>query len=98
MYICIIFFWFSGISTIEEGTLDGHSLKLSSTNIGRISFAKEPQVKKLERTIKLLDENTLEQVIFMETSNTPLTKHLEVRYKKVVDWKYLEFLKYIIIV
>ena len=49
-----------------------------------MSFAKEPAVTKLERSIKLLDdEKTLEQIIFMETSKTPLSKHLEIRYTKI---------------
>ena len=72
-----------GITSIEEGCVENNILKLSSTNISRISFSKEPYVTKLERTIKLLDNETLEQVILMETNKTPLCKHLDVKYKKV---------------
>ena len=73
----------SGITSIEEGSVDGTNLALSSTSISRISFAKEPAVTKLKRSIKLLDEETIEQIIFMETSKTALSKHLEIRYTKI---------------
>ena len=68
-----------GLTSIEEGKVDGHSIVLESKSISRISFAKEPEVKKLNRTIKM-EGDTLVQTIFMETSKTPLTKHLEATY------------------
>ena len=71
------------MTSIEEGHVEGNTLILNSKNVDRISFAKEPFVTKLERTIKLIDENTLEQVVLMETNKTPLNKHLEVKYTKV---------------
>ena len=79
--VCLVLSHNFGITTVEEGTLDGHSISFESTNIGRMSFAKEPEVKKLCRGLKL-DGEILTQTIFMETSKTPLTKHLEVTYVK----------------
>ena len=70
-----------GLTSIEEGVLEGRSIVLESKSISRISFAKEPEVKKLNRTIKL-EGDKLAQTIFMETSNTALSKHLEVVYIK----------------
>ena len=51
-----------GLTSIEEGTVDGHSIVLESKNISRIAFAKEPEVKKLNRTIKLLDDKLVQTI------------------------------------
>ena len=72
-----------GICSIEEGTLNDKKISLKSTNITRVSFAKEPAVTALKRDISLLDENTLEIITEMSTTTTSeLTKHLQVIYKK----------------
>lgn len=72
-----------GICTIEEGTIDGKSITLESKEITRISQAKEPNVTKLKRTIKLIDGGKLEIRTDMATSTTPeLTNHLVVVYAK----------------
>lgn len=75
-----------GITVIEEGTLADKKISLQSTNISRISFAKEPAVTSLKRVISLLDENTLEIVTDMSTTTTSeSTKHLKVLYKKKIE-------------
>ena len=35
------------------------------------------------RIIRLLAEDTLEQIVDMETENTPLTEHLRATYKRI---------------
>ncbi|XP_059087168.1 peroxynitrite isomerase THAP4-like [Tigriopus californicus] len=70
-----------GLTTVEEGQIGDIALKFESRNIGRMSFAKDPNVLKLVREFSLEGEK-LKQVIFMATTNTPLTKHLEAVYEK----------------
>ena len=72
-----------GLSTIEEGYLEGKCLTLKSTSISRMEFAKEPRVTELQRSFQLVDENILLQTVFMATSKTSLTKHLEARYVRI---------------
>ena len=72
-----------GLTSLEEGSVEGKTLSLKSSQIARMSFGKEPAVTEIQRTFKLLDENTLFQEIMMATTNTPLTKHLEATYKKM---------------
>jgi len=72
-----------GLTTLEEGEVSDTTISLSSKQISRMSFAKDPEVTKINRTWSLLDEDTLEQVVFMETRNTPLCEHLRVLYKKM---------------
>ncbi|XP_070539089.1 peroxynitrite isomerase THAP4-like [Ptychodera flava] len=72
-----------GIVEISEGTLDNSTIHLESHTIGRISFASEPAVLKIVRDIKLVAPDEIEQEVAMETSKTPLTKHLSIKYKKI---------------
>lgn len=71
-----------GITVIYEGTINGDVLTLNSTEIQRISTAKEPHVTALRKVIKVLSENELEMEVDMATSKTPLTNHLKITYNK----------------
>ncbi|XP_065350879.1 peroxynitrite isomerase THAP4-like [Cloeon dipterum] len=71
-----------GLTVLEEGEVHGNEIKLESKNIGRMSFAKDPQVTKLTRQLKL-NGDVLEQIVHMETTNTPLTEHLVTKYRKI---------------
>ncbi|KAJ2941841.1 hypothetical protein O0L34_g10649 [Tuta absoluta] len=73
-----------GLTSMEEGLFDpeNNKITLETVNVSRISFAKPPYVKKFKREFKLIDENTLEVILYMETDNTPLTEHLRAVYKK----------------
>ena len=71
-----------GITVISEGTFDEKTLSLQSTEISRMSSAKEPKVVKIMTTIKLIGEGKLEILTDMATENTGLTNHLHVIYKK----------------
>ncbi|CAO1430000.1 unnamed protein product [Diamesa tonsa] len=71
-----------GITVISEGTFEEKTLSLQSTEISRMSSAKEPKVVKIMTTIKLISEGKLEILTDMATDNTGLTNHLHVIYKK----------------
>ncbi|CAO1424653.1 unnamed protein product [Diamesa serratosioi] len=71
-----------GITVIAEGTFEEKTLSLQSTEISRMSSAKEPKVVKIMTTIKLIGEGKLEILTDMATDNTGLTNHLHVIYKK----------------
>lgn len=71
-----------GITTVEEGTtINNNEMNIQTTHVNRMSFACEPYVKSLKRSYKLVG-NTLEMVVLMETTNTPLTEHLRAVYKR----------------
>ncbi|XP_041989263.1 peroxynitrite isomerase THAP4-like [Aricia agestis] len=75
-----------GLTSLEEGQFDEstHVIDLTSVSISRMSFAKPPAVLRFKRTIKLLDQNTLQVTVYMETENTELCKHLEATYSRKV--------------
>lgn len=73
-----------GICSIEEGNVEGFKVQLESTAITRMAFAKDPSVTKIRRTMNLLDDGQLEIRTDMSTeSNSELTNHLVVVYKKL---------------
>lgn len=72
-----------GISTVEEGTVNGKQISLISTSIGRMSFAKDPAVTEIKRIFTLKDENTLEYRMELGTSNNTAKDHLIVVFKKI---------------
>ncbi|XP_046975436.1 peroxynitrite isomerase THAP4-like [Vanessa cardui] len=74
-----------GLTSLEEGACDPEKkeIKLVTANVSRASFAKPPYVKSFKREIRLLQPDTLQVVLYMETDNTPLSEHLTAIYKKV---------------
>ncbi|KAE8749886.1 hypothetical protein FOCC_FOCC003355 [Frankliniella occidentalis] len=72
-----------GLTTVEEGEVVDHKITLTSKSVSRMSWAKGPSVTKISRNFSLIDDNTLEQVVFMETANTPLCEHLKIVYNRV---------------
>lgn len=70
-----------GLTSLEEGTVGDNELKVTSTQVSRMSFAVDPAVIGIERHFKLAGD-TLECIISMETENIPLTEHLKIIYKK----------------
>lgn len=71
-----------GITAIYEGTIDGDVLTLNSTEITRISTAKEPHVTALRKVVKIISDSEIEMEVDMATTKTPLTNHLKIAYKK----------------
>jgi hypothetical protein len=72
-----------GLTSIEDGVVSESMMKLESSNISRMPFAKDPQVVKSVREFNLNENGKLTQIYFMATSKTPLTKHLEATYTKM---------------
>lgn len=70
-----------GLTTLEEGTVGDEELTLKSTQISRMSFARDPAVIGTERFYKL-NGNTLEFIFTMETENVSSKEHLRVVYMK----------------
>lgn len=71
-----------GLTVLEEGTATEFGLQMESKSISRMSFAKEPSVKAVKKVYELKDDGTLEIRTDMETSNTEMTNHLKVIYRK----------------
>lgn len=74
-----------GLTTLEEGqVLDGNKIILTSTNISRMNFAKDPAVVKIERLYELINHK-LEFTLAMQTSTSESSlPHLTAIYEKVV--------------
>lgn len=74
-----------GITSIEEGSVEGNKIVLESTEIKRMSFAKDPAVTKIRRSLQV-NGDQLEISTDMATTRVPeLTHHLLVIYKKKSD-------------
>lgn len=73
-----------GICSIEEGKVKSTKIELESTSIARLTFAKQPHVTKLRRTLSLLEDGKLEITTDMATTTVPeLKNHLIVLYEKL---------------
>ncbi|XP_059163071.1 uncharacterized protein LOC131946372 isoform X2 [Physella acuta] len=70
-----------GVVEIQEGEVTGQELTVETTNLGRTSFNKPPEVKTLKRKLKRIGDQ-LEQVIDMQTTKTEMTEHLRITFKK----------------
>jgi len=72
-----------GLSTLEEGELlANNQIKLTSVNVLRMSFAKDPAVIKIERSLQLVN-GKLELSLAMQTANTETFQHLKAIYEKI---------------
>ncbi|KAL0270158.1 UNVERIFIED_CONTAM: hypothetical protein PYX00_007655 [Menopon gallinae] len=72
-----------GLVTVEEGRVADQTIELDCDSILRMSFSNGPKVTKTRRTFTLTSDSVLEQVLYMETSNSPMTEHLRVVYRKI---------------
>lgn len=71
----------NGVSTVEEGVVEGHTIKVKLTATSRSSTARPPHCTGLERTF-VVDPDamppTLHYTVDMATTKTPeMTRHLE---------------------
>lgn len=73
-----------GLTTVEEGQLDGNEITLKSTGITRMSEGcKDPAVLQIEREFRLVGSQ-LEQILRMATTNVPeITEHIRTVYQKI---------------
>lgn len=73
----------NGFVTIEEGAMTGRTIKFILKDIGRISFSRDLPVHGMIREWRLLDSNTFEHRLFMETLTHPMQMHTLIVYKKI---------------
>jgi hypothetical protein len=71
----------TGISEIEEGTLDGPVIELTATAIGLSATAKE--VKGLTRRFELVGTDILRYAVQLEAAGQPLQGHLTAELRRV---------------
>ncbi|HJR19116.1 MAG TPA: FABP family protein [Actinomycetota bacterium] len=69
----------TGIVEIEEGTIDGTTIEVATTHIGKTTTAKE--VSTLERTFTV-DGDVLRYEVRMAAVGVPLTSHLTAELKR----------------
>ncbi|XP_058116221.1 peroxynitrite isomerase THAP4-like [Anopheles ziemanni] len=72
-----------GLVVLEEGEATETTLNLLSKSVDRMSFGKDPAVTAVQKKYRLNSDGTLEIQTDMATTNTPMTNHLNVIYKKV---------------
>jgi THAP4-like, heme-binding beta-barrel domain len=70
----------TGVVEVEEGTVDGHRIELSTTTVGLASTAKE--VTALARHIEV-DGHVLMYTVDMGAVGQPLQHHLQARLERV---------------
>jgi len=76
----------NGFSAYETGKVSHGLLQTRPDNLGRISIAREIPVEDLYRQFLLIDENSMEQVLLMRTSQHPsagLLEHARVVYERM---------------
>jgi len=73
----------NGFTTVEEGELRGNSIELKLVDIGRISWSRDLPVLDLRREWTLVDQDTLDHRLTMQTLTNLLQEHAFIRYKKI---------------
>ncbi|CDW54974.1 ShK and DUF1794 domain containing protein [Trichuris trichiura] len=72
----------NGFTTVEEGEVTGNKIVLKLVDVGRISWSRDLPVLDMIREITLIDENTLEQRLQMETLTHRMQDHTFIRYTR----------------
>lgn len=73
----------NGFTTVEEGEVSGNRVNMRLQDIARMTFSRDLPVHDLTREWVLVDRNTLEQSLDMETLTHPMQQHTFIRYKKI---------------
>ncbi|WKX95058.1 hypothetical protein Q1695_011928 [Nippostrongylus brasiliensis] len=73
----------NGFVTVEEGPIKGNQIKFKLKDVGRISFSRDLPVHDLVREWTLLDKNTLQARLSMETLTHGMQEHTFIRYHKI---------------
>ncbi|KIH66286.1 hypothetical protein ANCDUO_03386 [Ancylostoma duodenale] len=73
----------NGFVTVEEGPIKGNSIKFRLKDVGRISFSRDLPVHDMVREWTLLDKNTLQARLNMETLTHGMQEHTFIRYHKI---------------
>lgn len=73
-----------GITSVEEGFVQGNCLSLKTDKIESMKFVKHPYVTHITRTYRYCSESQqLCSIICMATYNTPLHEHIRVIYERI---------------
>jgi len=73
----------NGFTTVEEGEVRGQTIDLKLIDIGRISWSRDLPVLDLRREWTLVDPDTLDHRLTMQTLTNLLQEHTFIRYKKL---------------
>jgi hypothetical protein len=73
----------NGFVTVEEGPISGTRIRFRLVDIGRISFSRDLPVHDLIREWSLLDTNTLQSRLDMETLTHGMREHTAITYTKI---------------
>ncbi|KAH7729783.1 Protein C15F1.1 [Aphelenchoides avenae] len=73
----------NGFVTVEEGPAGGSRLKLRLVDIGRISFSRDLPVHDMVREWSLINSNTLQSRLDMETLTHGMREHTSITYTKI---------------
>lgn len=73
----------NGFVTIEEGTIFGKMIRFTLRDVGRISFSRDLPVHGMIREWRLLDSETFENRLMMETLTHRMQMHTLIVYKKI---------------
>jgi len=73
----------NGLTTVEEGHVEGKQIRLKLHDLGRVSFVRDMAVHDLVRIWSLLDDDSLEAILQMETTNHKMQEHTRIVFKKV---------------
>jgi len=73
----------NGFTTIEEGEVRDKTIDLKLIDIGRISWSRDLPVLDLRREWTLVDSDTLDHRLTMQTLTNVLQEHAFIRYKKL---------------
>jgi hypothetical protein len=73
----------TGLAEIEEGTLDGSTIDLVATSIGRTATAKE--VAGVSRRFELVGPDVLRYEVQLAAAGQPLQGHLTAELRRVVE-------------
>ncbi|VDN52056.1 unnamed protein product [Dracunculus medinensis] len=73
----------NGFITIEKGIENSQSIEFTLKRIGRLNFSHDLPVTSMVRIWTLLDENRLENQLWMSTITHRLTKHTSIIYDRI---------------
>ncbi|PAV87768.1 hypothetical protein WR25_03799 isoform A [Diploscapter pachys] len=73
----------NGFVTVEEGPVTTNRIRFRLKDIGRISFSRDLPVHDLIREWTLLDKNTLQARLMMETLTHGMQEHTFIRYNRI---------------
>uniref|UniRef100_A0A0R3RKE1 ShKT domain-containing protein n=1 Tax=Elaeophora elaphi TaxID=1147741 RepID=A0A0R3RKE1_9BILA len=79
----LICFNFSCFVTVEQGIVEPNRIEFHLVDIGRISFSRDLPVLRLIREWTLIEKNTLQARLEMETLTHGMQEHTFIRYRRI---------------